>query len=858
MQILFNGMFAKNKNAVPAANPLGFVIAENPSDFAVEKTKVCTAKATLMFTASFGAVGGLLSCFDISYNMALVAFCFLVFSFLLAFIRYSPWVMNVFYPLIFALFAFSVLGNRLYINSGFQAFVNILHEAYSSYFDLDIVRDAHEAFTDRYLTITIASICIGFFLIVLLNIAISNRMSLFLVILLTFPLMQLGLYIGKPPELFFYFCMIFSYVGVGILGRGGHFTLPVNERVKGRKKKIAFSFAKKNQAGISYEAYKANGTVLTQLVLFALAASIVFMALTFSLLRPDTLEQSTNNLKTYVDRMVEIFVRDGFEGLLGREINRGMAHGDLSTAGIIRPDFQTDLIVRFAPYAHETIYLRGFIGYSYFPEKTLWIPPHHYPGIFFSDYLLAGSYNQNEWEYFEEFTAFLEEKRLQYYMVANENFFGMQGRMEITNVRASPGYLYLPYFTSPNFSIPYVTINSMIHPSNSGFEVGETMLLSYVPYRAGYLPLIYKEDDILLDSYAPGSVEIDFLRYYAEIAEKFYTEVPTELEAVIRQTIDELPVASTIDSMEALLQQIEVVQDYFFDNFIYTTSPGRTPRNREFITHFLSVQRRGYCSYFASAATMIFRSLGIPARYVEGYVIKPSAMLDGKALPEERLEDWLSGDIPMGESIGVLEVKLTDAVAHAWVEVFFDNFGWFPVEVTPPSFENEDFTNFWSILGGLFAITGGPGATGFDGEAGETAAMAFRRSMDFLAAPLVVALTLGVAVPFALFLSRRLRAYCLMALNYRRGQFDRVLPYYYLKLVKTLQKKNKDLVKNPLPCEVAEVLVEFGICPEKNSIRQTFTKLEECCYGQEIMKKDEALCLIQALKRMRKLSNKLP
>lgn len=63
----------------------------------------------------------------------------------------------------------------------------------------------------------------------------------------------------------------------------------------------------------------------------------------------------------------------------------------------------------------------------------------------------------------------------------------------------------------------------------------------------------------------------------------------------------------------------------------------------------------GICQHFAASGTMLFRALGIPARYTTGFVtsVKQSAT-----------------------------TIVTNKEAHAWVEVYLDGKGWIPVEVT--------------------------------------------------------------------------------------------------------------------------------------------------------------------------------
>lgn len=75
----------------------------------------------------------------------------------------------------------------------------------------------------------------------------------------------------------------------------------------------------------------------------------------------------------------------------------------------------------------------------------------------------------------------------------------------------------------------------------------------------------------------------------------------------------------------------------------------------DFVRYFLE-SGRGYCIHFATAGTLLLRMQGIPARYVTGYVAQLGA--DGR-----------------GEAL--------DRDAHAWVEVYINGYGWYPVEMTP-------------------------------------------------------------------------------------------------------------------------------------------------------------------------------
>lgn len=85
------------------------------------------------------------------------------------------------------------------------------------------------------------------------------------------------------------------------------------------------------------------------------------------------------------------------------------------------------------------------------------------------------------------------------------------------------------------------------------------------------------------------------------------------------------------------------------------------PANRDYVDWFLNESKQGYCMHYATAATLLLRTAGIPARYVSGYV----------AYAPYRLA----------------RTEVTDHAAHAWVEVYVDDVGWFPLEFTP-GFQN--------------------------------------------------------------------------------------------------------------------------------------------------------------------------
>lgn len=102
------------------------------------------------------------------------------------------------------------------------------------------------------------------------------------------------------------------------------------------------------------------------------------------------------------------------------------------------------------------------------------------------------------------------------------------------------------------------------------------------------------------------------------------------------------------------------IADCLADACRYSLHPGAPPQGTDFIDHFLNANHLGYCVHFATAETLLLRTLGIPARYAEGYYLPSGYGAQDHA--------WI--DVP-------------DSRAHAWVEIYSPGLGWVPFEATP-------------------------------------------------------------------------------------------------------------------------------------------------------------------------------
>lgn len=87
--------------------------------------------------------------------------------------------------------------------------------------------------------------------------------------------------------------------------------------------------------------------------------------------------------------------------------------------------------------------------------------------------------------------------------------------------------------------------------------------------------------------------------------------------------------------------------------------------SEDFAMWFLEQSDTGYCVHFATAATVLLRAVGIPARYVTGYLVQ-------------------------GEAGAPVNVETGNG--HAWVEAYLEGSGWTLLEPTPAQEDSQSET----------------------------------------------------------------------------------------------------------------------------------------------------------------------
>lgn len=178
---------------------------------------------------------------------------------------------------------------------------------------------------------------------------------------------------------------------------------------------------------------------------------------------------------------------------------------------------------------------------------------------------------------------------------------------------------------------------------------------SYSSYSGTYYLSSIGADSLAPSVVFPAELASEELRY-RDYAHSYYTRLPDGTRSALQQ------ICSSMDWSAGQSGILWRVAEYVRAQGIYDVNVAPYP-SEDYAVYFLTQSHTGYCIHFATAAVALYRTLGIPARVCEGYLVNNTAP---------------------GSS-----VKVTGADAHAWAEVYVDGLGWVPVEVTASAAEGE-------------------------------------------------------------------------------------------------------------------------------------------------------------------------
>lgn len=138
----------------------------------------------------------------------------------------------------------------------------------------------------------------------------------------------------------------------------------------------------------------------------------------------------------------------------------------------------------------------------------------------------------------------------------------------------------------------------------------------------------------------------------------YWTDIQSQylqLPVTLPQVVPELA-RSLTGSTDSTYAKATAIERYLQSFGTYVQDTSTPPEGSDFVADFLA-NRRGYCVHYASAMVVLARSIGIPARFVEGVAISPGS--------------------------DSAQFLATGQAAHAWAELYFAGIGWLAFDATP-------------------------------------------------------------------------------------------------------------------------------------------------------------------------------
>jgi len=151
-----------------------------------------------------------------------------------------------------------------------------------------------------------------------------------------------------------------------------------------------------------------------------------------------------------------------------------------------------------------------------------------------------------------------------------------------------------------------------------------------------------------------------------------YMNVPTDLLYELRRLASD-----ATSSAETPYDKLNALESFLQSNYEYDVNYTRAPEGFDPVEWFLFHEKRGVCANFNSAFVLLARSIGLPARYIGGYLIDPSAEIQ----------------------------TVTSMQAHGYSEVPFEELGWVTFDATGPGPIQEEDVEEATIIGTSTEIT---------------------------------------------------------------------------------------------------------------------------------------------------------
>ncbi len=645
----------------------------------------CLWNALIIFLFLYGIFGFFITSFSLPCNMlALTAFmAFISVFFSMFYLRRLFFNLGYLSVLIFIIY-YSFTHYRE-VNSGYSAILNLIIVAIDDELNLANLREFTEYFLNRTVAITSCLIVIITVVACLFNMWVSRRNSIFYpLFIIILPVLEVSIYLTDEFS-YLYLLVILAALTLFI------FTKQNDENPLDNKPKLETYKEKRNRIAIKSRIVENKGNILGVLSFVLIT---LFISILSFLFLPSTYAEKNSSLKDKTDKVVSEVAMHGFSALFNSNMSgtAGMNNGTFGDIKSVSLDYETDLEITFVPNTFAPVYIPTYYANKYDSKARRWVLSEDAE----NDTLNTAIGSTSEHALTKEF---LEKLRTDESYALTEEAKTASAYMMIKNVAAGehfPAYLYYDGNDS--------------EASRNEINENTSLLMPYTASMYDYdeLPDIYEFE------WAYPNRKLDTKVYMN------YLDVPLRISS----ELDEICFREGFHGTETEI--INQIIDFLAENYEYTLQPGATPEDEDFVLYFLNEEKKGFCVHFASAACLLLRSMGIPAKYVEGYsfdytVYDDAVLFDSDSYSEEEVyghdrsgiqrrmdlitlgnTKWYDGYNELGFEKPV-SFDLTDANAHAWVEVYFKGFGWVPIEFTVGSMSEDG--NLASVLSMLDSLS---------------------------------------------------------------------------------------------------------------------------------------------------------
>ena len=446
--------------------------------------------------------------------------------------------------------------------------------------------------------------------------------------IITFIFFEMGAAFGCVPNHFAFAAMFAGWMGLFSM----HISVIATKikRRRGDKKKSKTTIAKYKQSFIS-----AIG-IIVAVITFSVFSFGNIMVSIAGYDRPEDMKQLRSDFKDSISDFIDYIFGIDNDGSLREGRLYQMEERIIKNRHYLTVE---------APVKQQT-YLKGYVGGEYTGDTWQPVLTNENYKWLESSYEASGYYPQN-----------MQGQLLNELSKTHSYVEKSAGIVKISELRRKKDYAYTAYVPYLSKDFGYIG-DGMVEPDD----------------KSEYAYTVYMDDsNIFKMNMSPLYNNTEFSsiwKEYSKYAKQNYSSYPSgmgDVESIVEGLKNGTGYGfKGKGKAYSTLEMADRIREYLKKNVKYSLTPERLPAEKDFVNWLLFEGKEGYSAHYATAMAIMLRMSGVPARYVEGYVITP-----------EDLKNATKKDN------GYYSLELTDFNAHAWVEIYDSNYGWMSIETTP-------------------------------------------------------------------------------------------------------------------------------------------------------------------------------